>query len=120
MSKVHPLAHHRAAIFGRGMAQIIAEAAVLVGLSPQLCTIEQVAEAMPKLLRLVTVRYCRSADIEDPRAYGLAEVYLVPRVGLVHTFFRRRLRSTPRPASAVPNSASDAGSGTSLTTTTMS
>jgi hypothetical protein len=75
-SKVYPLAHLRAAIFGRGVAQIIAETAMLVGLAPPLGTIEAVAEAMPSLLRATTERYCSLAGIDDPAKYLLGEVYL--------------------------------------------
>jgi hypothetical protein len=75
-SKIIPLAHLRAAIFGRGMQVIIARAAGLVALSPNLDTIERVAAAMPEALERATARYCADAGIENPAAYGLAEAYL--------------------------------------------
>jgi hypothetical protein len=76
-TKVHPLAHLRAAIFGRGIGKLITETAGLVLMAPHLDSIERVAGTMPQMLRAVTGRYCRSAGIDDPSAYGMAEVYLV-------------------------------------------
>jgi hypothetical protein len=76
ITKVLPLAHLRAAIFGRGMQMIITGAAGLVALSPNLDTIEKVAGAMPEALERATARYCLDAGIENHAAYGLVEACL--------------------------------------------
>jgi hypothetical protein len=76
-SKVYPLAHVRAAVFGRGQQRIITGAAGLVALCPRLDTIEKVAEGLPDLLRLATQHYCREIGLAgDPAGFGLVEAYL--------------------------------------------
>src|SRR3979409_94986 len=76
-TKLHPLAHLRAAIFGRGMSGIFTDVTGQLSMAPQLDTIERVAEALPDFLRAATLRYCRATGIGDPAGYGLVELFLV-------------------------------------------
>jgi hypothetical protein len=76
-SKVHPLAHLRAAILSRGMMKITRLAISMIALMPELDTIERVAEAMQRTLQIATERYCSDYGIDDPAGYGMAELFLV-------------------------------------------
>lgn len=75
-SKVFPLPHLKAVVFGRGMMQIPAAAALWLSLSPQINTIETAAAELQTALRDATERYCAEHDIADPTAYGMAEIAL--------------------------------------------
>lgn len=75
-TKVHPLAHLRAALFGRGMHQIPAGAHAVLALNTRLHSVEDAAAVLPEVLANITAQYCAAVGIADPAAYGLAEIML--------------------------------------------
>ena len=76
VSKIIPLPHIHAVLFGRGQMSIIYQAAVELMRAPNLFDVEDAALALPAALRTITAAYADDNDIEEWGTVGLAEVAL--------------------------------------------
>jgi hypothetical protein len=76
VNKVIAFPHHRAALFGRGQIQIIGDAAAAITISPELFSIEDIAERLPATLAEASELYCVRHHLDDWHTLGLAEVVL--------------------------------------------
>lgn len=75
-SKVLVLPHVKAALFSRGQFQITVNAYAQLLLLPQLRSIEDVADALPEILRNITDMYCDQMGIEDRRSLVMLDLTL--------------------------------------------
>jgi hypothetical protein len=75
-SKIFPVVHLKALVFGRGVLRVAADAAVILALSPRFSTLDQAVEEMPNILGHVAERCCRDAGIGELQEHEGAEVVL--------------------------------------------
>jgi len=76
ISKVIGLPQLRAVLFSRGQYEILVRVAAAAMLSPQTLGIEDLADALPAMLRIETDAYAEAHDIDDWRGVNLCEVVL--------------------------------------------
>jgi hypothetical protein len=75
-NKVLPIQHLKAVLFSRGQMQLTINAFAQILMLPQLRTIEDVAEALPAMLRKLTDMYCAQMGIPGRRSLSMLELTL--------------------------------------------
>ena len=77
MNKLFPLPHVKSVLIFRGQVQPTIDAWSALTWMLDLTSIEQIGERLPKILRDISITYCRNAGIRDYRTVAMLEIAVI-------------------------------------------